>query len=64
VIGDDGDDYVTGYLGSDSLNGGGGSDYIYAFDGTFDTVFGGPQYDVCVVDFEDMVQGCEEIYRY
>jgi hypothetical protein len=63
VIGDDGNDYVTGYLGSDSLNGGGGSDYIYAADGTFDRVSGGPQYDVCVADFEDMVQGCEEIYR-
>lgn len=64
VIGGDGNDYVTGYLGSDALNGGGGSDYIYAADGTFDRVSGGPQYDECVVDFEDMVQGCEEVYRY
>lgn len=64
LIGGDGADYVTGYLGCDSLNGGGGNDYIYAADETFDMVSGGPQYDVCVVHFEDFVQGCEEVYRY
>jgi hypothetical protein len=61
VIGGDGNDYVTGYLGSDALNGGGGSDYIYAADGEFDRVSGGPGYDVCVVDEEDDVNGCEEV---
>ena len=61
VIGGDGNDYVSGYLGSDALNGGGGSDYIYAADGEFDRVSGGPGYDVCVVDEEDDVNGCEEV---
>lgn len=62
VRGNDGNDYVTGFTGSDILEAGGGSDFIYAADGEFDSVSGGPGYDVCVVDEEDDVTGCEEVY--
>ena len=62
VRGNDGNDYVTGFTGNDILDAGGGSDFIYAADGEFDKVSGGPGYDVCVVDEEDRVTGCEEVY--
>ena len=61
VRGNDGNDYVSGFTGNDILEGGGGSDYIYAADGEFDEVSGGPGYDVCVVDEDDDVRGCEEV---
>ena len=62
VRGNDGNDYVTGFTSNDILEAGGGSDFIYAADGEFDRVSGGPGYDVCVVDEEDDVTGCEEVY--
>ncbi len=61
VRGDDGNDYVTGFTGNDILQGDAGSDFIYAADGEFDEVSGGPGYDVCVVDEDDDVSGCEEV---
>ena len=60
--GNDGNDYVSGFTGNDILEAGGGSDFIYAADGEFDRVSGGPQYDVCVVDNGDDVRGCDEVY--
>jgi Ca2+-binding RTX toxin-like protein len=64
VYGGVGNDAVYGYKGSDDLFGGSGHDYVYsAGDGTFDRVYGGPGYDVCVAGPEDFVSGgCEEIY--
>lgn len=62
VRGNDGNDYVSGFTGNDILEAGGGSDFIYAADGEFDEVSGGPGYDVCVVDEDDDVRGCEEVY--
>ncbi len=62
VRGNDGNDYVSGFTGNDILEGGGGSDFIYAADGEFDQVSGGPGHDVCIVDEQDDVRGCEEVY--
>lgn len=62
VLGDAGNDYVSGFTGSDYLAAGSGNDYIYAADGEFDRVSGGPGYDVCVVDTDDDVSECEEVY--
>lgn len=61
VIGGNGNDYVTGYLGNDILEAEAGSDFVYAADGDFDEVSSGPGYDVCIVDEEDDVNGCEEV---
>jgi Ca2+-binding RTX toxin-like protein len=69
VSGGAGNDYVTGYLGNDRIAGGPGNDFVYAADGQFDVVSGGPGYDVCVVDWFDELtgeatpgHGCEELY--
>ncbi len=63
VFGDTGNDALYGYSGYDTLYGWEGFDFIYsAGDGTYDRVFGGPGYDVCVVGPEDYVVGCEEVY--
>ncbi len=60
--GNDGNDYVSSFTGNGTLEGGGGSDFIYASDGEFEEVSRGPGYDVCVVDQDDDVRGCEEVY--
>ena len=62
VRGDAGNDYVSGFTGNDILEAGAGSDFVYAADGEFDEVSGGSGYDVCVVDEDDDVSGCEEVY--
>lgn len=64
VYGGVGNDAVYGFEGSDDLYGWTGSDFMYsAGDDTFDRVFGGSGYDVCVAGPEDYVVGCEELYR-
>ena len=62
VRGAAGNDYVTGFIGNDALYGNGGHDFIYAADGWYDRVLGNEGYDVCVVDWFDRVDLCEEIY--
>lgn len=62
VLGAAGNDYVSGDAGNDTLEAGSGNDYVYAADGEFDRVSGGPGNDVCVVDRDDEVNGCEEVY--
>lgn len=62
VRGGAGNDYVTGYIGNDALHGNAGDDFIYAADGWFDRVLGDEGYDVCVVDWFDRVDLCEEVY--
>lgn len=62
VIGGNGSDYVSGFTGNDILEAGAGNDFIYAADGWFDSISGGPGYNVCIVDPWDEVSGCEEVY--
>ena len=62
VLGAAGNDYVSGDAGKDTLEAGSGNDYVYAADGEFDRVSGGPGNDVCVVDSGDDISGCEEVY--
>ena len=63
VYGGVGNDTIYGSGGSDNLYGWTGSDYLYsAGDGTYDLVYGGSGYDICVVGPEDEAYGCEAIY--
>lgn len=64
VYGSAGNDAVYGFDGADELYGWTGSDFLYsAGDGSPDGVFGGPGYDICVVEELDSAVGCEELYR-
>ena len=71
----DDDDLIRGFGGGDVLDannygddedilrGGSGNDRLLANDGdTLDTVYGGPGYDICVVDARSEIGGgCEKI---
>jgi hypothetical protein len=56
-----GNDALVGGHGRDLLSGGFGRDFIYAVDGSQDTVVCGPGRDRAVVDEEDIVRRCESV---
>ena len=60
LFGNEGPNVLNGHHGEDSLYGKGGNDEIEAQDEEKDTVNGGPESDLCVIDPEvDQVSECE-----
>ncbi|HEU0024681.1 MAG TPA: hypothetical protein VFQ12_08625 [Thermoleophilaceae bacterium] len=63
VSGNAGDDRVFGGSGRDRLFGRAGDDRIHSRDGVRDLVYCGPGRDTAIADREDLLRGCERVFR-